>query len=73
MCPKCEGLLVSDIAIAESQWITTIRCVNCGFVKYNKEARSYANKTKDRRTIRVGELELYRSRSRGAECNSNSL
>ncbi len=29
-CPKCNGLMITEITVAEGQWIKITRCVNCG-------------------------------------------
>jgi uncharacterized Zn finger protein len=29
-CPKCSGLIIKEIIIAEGYWIKEVRCVNCG-------------------------------------------
>lgn len=29
-CPKCSGLINTEIIIAENQWIKETYCVNCG-------------------------------------------
>jgi len=72
-CPKCKGLVVVDSILSESMyWMDILRCVNCGRVT-SKEVVSYAIKTEDKRTNRMDELELYRTRSRGTKCSSNTI
>lgn len=72
-CYRCKGLLVNDVVLSELHyWIKCIRCVNCGCIKL-EEVIPYAIKTENRRTNRMGELELYRARSRRTECDSNSV
>lgn len=65
-CPKCKGLLVDDLVLAENAyWLEGLRCINCGWVKLEEKVVNYANQTKDRRVNkRVDELELYKIRSR---------
>ena len=73
-CPKCKGLLVDDLVLAENAyWLSGIRCVNCGLFKLTDKVINYANQTKDRRTNKLDELELYRIRSRGIKCSSYSI
>lgn len=63
-CTRCDGLLISDIVLSELMyWIHITRCVNCGWVKL-REVSSNADTTKSRRTNKLDELELYRSRGR---------
>jgi hypothetical protein len=72
-CPKCKGLIVDDVVLCEaSYWMAVLRCINCGWVKLQEKV-SYANQTKDRRTNRMDELELYRTRRRDSKCNSDSV
>jgi len=72
-CPKCKGLLVKDSVLSEFMyWLDMLRCVNCGWIK-TLEVRPHAIKTKNRRTNRMDELELYRTRSRGFKRDSNSV
>jgi uncharacterized Zn finger protein len=72
-CSKCKGLVVLDVVLSESMyWIDMLRCVNCGKVQLN-EAINYASKTKAKRINKLGELELYRSRSRNIKRSSNIL
>lgn len=71
-CPKCKGLIVQDTMMTESFCrICTLRCVNCGWVKIgNREVDSHE---KARRANKLGELELYRTRSRSIKRSSNIL
>lgn len=75
-CSKCKGLIVEDNTLDENAyWVHILRCVNCGkvWVKLNEKVINYAYQTKDRRTDRMDELELYRTRRRNPKCHSNSI
>lgn len=72
-CPRCKGLVVSDKVLSEFMyWVNMLRCVNCGWVK-SEEVTPYAVKTENRRTNKLDELQLYRTRSRGSKCDSDSV
>ena len=63
-CSKCKGLLVPDAVPCETgYWLYGVRCINCGASKLNEKIQTYVNQTKDRRTNKPDELELYRTRS----------
>jgi hypothetical protein len=63
-CSKCEGLIVRDTVLSELMyWINMLRCVNCGKVQL-EEVIPYAVKTENRRTNKLDELELYKTRNR---------
>lgn len=70
-CPRCKGLVVNDNVLAENAyWLDSLRCVNCGWVKLEEKVIKYAYQAKDRRTNRMDELELYRTRRRSPKCYS---
>lgn len=33
-CPKCKGLVVPETCFGEGEWISSARCLGCGWVKY---------------------------------------
>lgn len=73
-CSRCKGLVISDTFLCEtSYWMEGFRCVNCGWVRLNKEVKEYASQTKDNRVNKLDELELYRTRSRGVKRSSHSI
>lgn len=39
-CPRCQGLVVSEVIFAENCWIDDIYCVNCGERFFPKEKQS---------------------------------
>lgn len=48
-CPRCQGLVISDIFLCESSyWVNGLRCLNCGWVKLQKKVIDYASQTKAR-------------------------
>jgi hypothetical protein len=70
-CDKCSGCIVQDTFSLNFQWIPGTRCLNCGRVKFAEEkVEQHADKTKDRGTDRMDELELYRTRRRSPKCYS---
>lgn len=72
-CSKCKGLLIPDIFLCDNYWISAIRCINCGNVKLDEKAIINANQTKDKRTHKLDELQLYRTRRRDTKRSSNNL
>ena len=72
-CPRCKGLIIKDKVLAESMyWVGMLRCINCGWIQL-EEVLPYAIKTENRRTNKLDELQLYRTRSRGSKCDSDSV
>jgi hypothetical protein len=69
-CPRCKGLVVADVFVHVYQYVPGVRCLNCGWVKFDEEKVIYANQTKVRRTNQLDELELYRTRRRSPKCYS---
>lgn len=62
-CPRCKGLLVKDEFNYCFEWLTGIRCLNCGYIKLDKEQKIIKHTYRED-TKQVDELELYKIRNR---------